>query len=255
MDDASHVSGTDSLPRVIYSLWLQGIENAPPIVRLNFARWAKLNPTYELRIFDEPAVRRSLSGLPLAIDELTPQVISDLLRSVLLSSSGGVWVDASVFPARPLDDWLPEYVGTGGFFAFERPGPDRAISSWLLAATANNRMMRSWCNDVINYWSTPRVMSEGIPDDPVAAVSTWRDTYPYFWFHYLFQRLLDTDPAFANAWQRCSKLPALPAIMMQARCAQEPLLGIDELANIASLAPVQKLDWRASYPLDALRAL
>ena len=57
---------------------------------------------------------------------------------------GGVWVDASVVPVKPLSQWLGDALTEAGFFAFERPGPDRPISSWFLAATPRNLIFREW---------------------------------------------------------------------------------------------------------------
>lgn len=243
------------IPQIIYSLWLQGRDNAPSIVRLNLERWADLNQNYRIEILDRRAVETLLSGLPFDLDHFTPQALSDVVRAFLLMRTGGVWVDASVFPARPLDDWLPDVLTPSGFFAFERPGPDRPISSWFLAATAQNRMIRAWWNRIAAYWSVPRTLREGIPEDPVSAVTSWRDGFPYFWFHYLFQSLLDQDAEFAASWANCIKMSAEPPHAMQARLGDSPQLGRFEIARLAELAPVHKLNWRASYPVEALAAV
>jgi hypothetical protein len=240
------------VPRTIYSLWLQGLEDAPAIVRLNFERWTRLNPGYRMEILDQVAVAELLSDVPLKVDNLSPQALSDVVRACLLARNGGVWVDASVFPARPLDEWLPAHINSSGFFAFERPGPDRPLSSWFIAATADNPIMRAWWEEVLNYWSAERLLRKGIPDNPVEAVATWTDTYPYFWFHYLFQLLVDRDPDLGRAWAACVKVSADAPHVMQGRLAQDPRIELDELRAIAALAPVHKLNWRAPYPAEKL---
>jgi mannosyltransferase OCH1-like enzyme len=55
-----------AVPKTIYSLWLQGMQEAPEIVRAGLARWAALNPDYELRILD----RHDIGGIlgDLAVD-------------------------------------------------------------------------------------------------------------------------------------------------------------------------------------------
>jgi hypothetical protein len=244
---------TTRVPRTIYSLWLQGLDNAPDIVRLNLDRWARLNPDYQLNVLDQAAVDRLLAHLPLRPGEVAVQAVSDIVRACLLADNGGVWVDASVFPAKALEEWLPSHMTSSGFFAFERPGPDRPISSWFLAATADNLMMQAWWAEILHFWSVPRILREGIPDDPVEAVSSWPDTYPYFWFHYLFQRLVDLNPTFARAWAECAKISADLPHLMQSRLGQDPNLAADELNTIAALAPVHKLNWRVDYPIAVLR--
>jgi hypothetical protein len=247
--------GVTEVPRTIYSVWLQGIDSAPAIVRLNFERWAALNPEYQLRVLDRGAVTQLFEHLPLRLDQFAPQALSDIVRAYLLGTNGGVWTDASVFPTKPLDEWLPSYMTSSGFFAFERPAPDRPISSWFLAATRDSQMMRAWWKEVLRYWSVPRVLREGIPDDPLEAIRTWPDTYPYFWFHYVFQLLLDCDPEFASGWARCTRVSADLPHLMQGRLGQDPLLPFDEIKAISALAPVHKLNWRAEYPLALLGEL
>jgi mannosyltransferase OCH1-like enzyme len=46
--------------------------------------------------------------------------VAALARLCLLRTHGGVWVDATVFCRRPLDEWLPEHAASG-FFAFANP--------------------------------------------------------------------------------------------------------------------------------------
>jgi hypothetical protein len=116
------------LPKNIYTLWLQGMESAPELIRLNFGRWARMNPCYQLEILDRKGVDDLLQDFPLGIDRLTPQALSDVVRARLLSTRGSIWVDASVMPTSPLDVWLPSLMTSSGFFAFEKPGPDRPPS-------------------------------------------------------------------------------------------------------------------------------
>jgi hypothetical protein len=199
-------------------------------------------------------VHRLLSDLALDLETLTPQTISDITRTRLLLNTGGIWVDASVFPTRPLDEWLPAKITNTGFFAFERPSPDRPIASWFLAASSNNAMIRAWWEKLLDYWSTVREPIEGIPEDPVASVST-SGRFPYFWFHYLFQHLLESDARFAKAWASSGKLPADAPHAMQMHFASRLQLGPGEVTDLAALAPLHKLNWRAPYPLELLDAL
>lgn len=244
-----------SVPRVIYTLWLQGFEAAPALVQLNMDRWAALNPGYRLQILDRNAVNELLPRFPFGIDRLTPQALSDVVRARLLSIHGGIWVDASVFPMLPLDEWLPSVMTSSGFFAFEKPGPDRPISSWFLASSENNPIPAKWWTEVNRYWEVERSPSDEIPDHPVTAVEIWHDRYPYFWFHYLFQALLDRDPEFALAWAASTKVSADGPHALQIALAERPDLAFTDVTRIASEAPLHKLNWRAGYPLDSLALL
>jgi hypothetical protein len=244
-----------SVPKKIYSLWLQGLKEAPEIVKFNFNAWAKLNPAYEIEILDKAKVHEILRNFPIEIDFLTPQALSDVVRARLLSTSGGVWVDASVLPTLPLDDWLHSVITSSGFFAFEKPGPDRPLSSWFLAATKNNMIMNKWWGRVERFWSVQRSFVDGIPENPVRAVDTWPDRFPYFWFHYLFQSLVDQDPDFANHWSACAKCSADAPHALQAKFAKEINPTAEQVASISIMAPVHKLNWRDPYQIELLAKL
>jgi hypothetical protein len=247
------------VPKVIYSLWLQGVDQAPDLVRLNFGRWSKLNPSHRLQILELSDVEVLFQGLDLSIDLIPVQALSDLVRARLLRDNGGIWVDATVFPVRPMYDWLPEMVTEAGFFAFERPGPDRIISSWFLVAAPGNVLMREQWNEAARFWSKPRRLVEGTPVDPVRAVSpneaSATGTYPYFWFHYLFQYVVETNAEASAVWGLSKRLHAGPPHRLQSlfACDRDPEpLAVLEAAHAA---PVQKLNWRASYPIDLLASI
>lgn len=247
------------IPKVIYSLWLQGRDQTPPVVRLNFDRWTKLNPAYRLQVLDRHDVDALFQGTGLAVASLTPQALSDVIRARVLSEVGGIWVDASAFPIKPLDDWLPEMLGDVGFFGFERPTPDRLISSWFLAAMPQHPILREWWNETKRFWSKPRRLVPGDAPNPVASVSPQgggaTDQFPYFWFHYLFQYLVETRADVAALWNQCRKLPAVPAHRLQYLFVSVRNPTEAAIKEAAYASPVQKLNWRAPYPLEFLATL
>lgn len=59
-------------------------------------------------------------------------------------TKGGVWADATLWCARPLDDWLEPSCRTAGFFGYDRPAADRPIATWFLAAAADSRIASLW---------------------------------------------------------------------------------------------------------------
>jgi hypothetical protein len=248
-----------SVPRVIYSAWLQGRDVAPGVVKLCFDRWERLNPGYMLHVLESSGAAASLADVDVTM--LPPQAYTDILRIKLLLEQGGVWADATLLPIRPLDDWLPAETAPGGFFAFARPGPDRPISSWFLVATPGHLIIQKIWDEIKRFWSRPRQFvtygnGNYIPPDPVATVAPGHaDTngeYPYFWLHYLFRYLLESNPEFAASWALCPQVEALPTHHLQALCAGDPRAPAVVVNAVAHRAPVQKLNWRATYPLDLL---
>jgi hypothetical protein len=181
-----------------------------------------------------------------------------LVRVEILAKEGGVWVDPSVLPAKPIKDWLPS-VSTSGFFAFEKPGPDRPLSSCFLAAKQAHPILMAWRTEARRYWQKDRELHmdprDGNPvvEDPTGWVApetaSGYDSYPYFWLHYLFGYLLASDPSFAEEWRACQDLPAGPPHALQRLVRTGKTDDIDLLwETYKTAAPVHKLDWRLTIP-------
>lgn len=164
-DKVSHFHSTQAavdFPKIIWFLWLQGLENSPPIVTACRDSWLKNNPTWDFRFVTQENLG-TYSGIDLAsFDHLEKSQLADLIRLDLLLRHGGVWVDATCFCINDLESWLPAYMKSG-FFAFEKPGRDRAISSWFLASTPNNALIKSLHSQLTRYLSNPKLsMRRGI---------------------------------------------------------------------------------------------
>ena len=251
------------IPRIIYSLWYQGVAQAPDTVRLCFERWRALNPGYEMKILDAVDVRRLLHGFPVPLESISPQALSDIVRIHLLAGTGGVWADATVLPIQPLESWLPQVTEDTGFFAFDRPKPDRPLSSWFLAASHPQLLIQKWLREVGRFWCKPRAGAfyEGsmIPPDPNWEIApdggAREDRYPYFWFHYLFGYLLKEDAEFARLWSLCRKVDAEPPHRLQRLFSQGNAPSPEAIAAAARAAPVQKLNWRQPYPPSLLEVI
>jgi hypothetical protein len=180
------------MKRTIWSCWFQGREDAPHLVTRCFASWEQKNPGWDFRCLDAVSIQRyvALKGIiDLRSQSLTAASLSDIVRILLLHEFGGVWVDATLFCNRALDEWLPSAM-SGGFFAFAAPAPDRLLSSWFLSAAPDHYLVSNWCRRTIEYWSN-RPKS----DD-------------YFWFHHLFNDLCNTDETAMQAWGRVPKISA-----------------------------------------------
>ncbi len=178
--------------KTIWTCWLQGREAAPSLVTKCLTSWERSNPTWEFRCLDATSIERYIpirEHVDLDRQSISAASLSDIVRIHLLHEFGGVWVDATLFCNRPLDDWLPK-VMKEGFFAFAAPGPDRPLSSWFLSARSGNSLLSHWHRRTIEYW-TDRAAS----DD-------------YFWFHHLFRDMCDTDRELAEAWSRVPKVSA-----------------------------------------------
>ena len=179
------------LPRTIWMLWLQGWSEAPEIVRACLATWRSRNPGWEVSALTEGDLDGLIGGDPLiqAVcgKPIDPQARANIVRTALLRRYGGVWADATLFCLHPLDCWLET---PRGFFAFDRPGPDRMLSNWFIAAEPGCYLIEEWAKAVEAYWR---------PRD---------QKHTYFWHHYLFADRYHSDPRFKANWDATPKISA-----------------------------------------------
>jgi hypothetical protein len=256
------VESEATVPRIVWTAWLQGYDAAPEVVRRCLESWQANNPGWEVRALSEDDMGEvtsfdHLAG-PLRRQSLNHR--SDMLRLDLLATHGGVWADATCLCMRPLDDWIDARTASSGFFAFHRPGPDRLISTWFLAArrqqpllTALRDFMRThWDRP---YWSEPERLARFLSRSArrrrlwfTPPVRDWLRADVYFAFHYAFELLVERDPAHAATWAATPKVPVDPSHRL---FSLGFLSAVTEavLAEIAETPPVYKLTWR--YDLDA----
>lgn len=181
-----------NIQKNIWNLWLQGWNNAPDIAQSSRESWIVKNPDWRIYSLDIISLFELIPASELdriLATSAPPEALSDLIRFELLYRFGGVWADATTICARPLNSWLPD-VMEFAFFAFDRPSPDRLISTWFLAAEKGSYIMEKWREAAHTYWKG----------------RTERDHY--FWPHNLFGELYRTDPTFKNIWDRVPKISA-----------------------------------------------
>ncbi|HZS31244.1 MAG TPA: capsular polysaccharide synthesis protein [Gaiellaceae bacterium] len=238
--------------------WLQGLDQAPLLVRRCVESWRRHNPGWDVRVLSEADMSRHTS-FDHTVGPVAGQAVShrtDLLRTDLLATHGGVWADATCYCTRPLDDWLPAAVDPSGFFAFARPGFDRPISSWFLAARPGNlavTRLRDFLRDHMArpLRPAPRPLVGLLMLTPFTR-GLWfsrliRDRLgvePYYAIHYAFELLLRTDPAFARVWQETPTVSARPLHALLWGGLTRPLTGELEREIEGATVPMHKLTFK-----------
>ncbi len=255
--------------RTIWFLWLQGIDGAPPVVRACLASWRRHHPDWSVVVLDDKSMDDVVALPAWARGKLTPAQLSDLLRLRLLETYGGVWVDATTYCNRPLDEWLPSAMPSG-FFAFSAPAPGYLLSSWFLAAEAGHPIVARSREVLEDYWSLARLEAPG----PVrrllgklayrALVRTprttewwldpplrdWLRIYPFYAIHYAVARAVRTNPSARAAWHLMPRMSADGPHQLQA-------YGLDRRPDARVLAelvkptsPLYKLTWKTEAQVD-----
>jgi len=172
----------------LYILWFQGFENAPNIVRWCLASWKHYNPTWNIILLDNTNLKEYVNLENILYDkDIELCYLADIVRMILLRDHGGLWVDATSFCHKPLDEWLPAFT-TEGFFAFDRYRSDIMISNWFLYAEKNHPIITQWCEETLFYYQVHGKAQS------------------YFVHHHIFERLYYQDVQFQKEWDKVPKL-------------------------------------------------
>ncbi len=172
----------------VWVLWMQGFNNAPPVVKKCLERLKQLNVDCNIHELD-------MNNLPQYIDmndlflgtNMSNNHRANLIRLILLKKYGGVWIDSTVLCHVSISSWLPT---KEGFFCFNRPSNDRLLSNWFIYAAANNYIIDEWYTKTVEYW-------------------TGREkAHKYFWMHELFNNMYESDPKVKEIWDKVPKLCA-----------------------------------------------
>lgn len=166
----------------IWTLWLQGEDQAPEIVRNCFASMRHHLPGKQIVVLDEHSMRDVVDMPKHIVEKYEAGIISrthfsDLLRLELMTSLGGTWADSTVwFSGRP-----NAFITESDLFLFQnlKPGLDGksiSISSWLITAQAPSRILLLTKDLLYRYWNRYDRMDD------------------YFIFHYLMQLAIETYP-------------------------------------------------------------
>lgn len=153
-----------AVSRIIWSAWLQGLDNAPEMVNVCLESHQKHLPGYEFRVLDMENYRQWVE-LPEWVEEkyargmIPAALFSDVLRVAVLKRYGGVWMDASVlctgFGNQQLQkQWTEVENSRFAVFRYYRKG-DRypsGLSNWFIAATPDNIVLTSVYDMLTAYW-------------------------------------------------------------------------------------------------------
>lgn len=167
----------------VWVLWLQGMENAPALVRRCFRSLEENLPDREIILLTEDNYRDYVT-FPAHIQEkidsgvITRTHMSDLLRLELLLNHGGTWVDATVYCSG---DNVPDYMLDSELFLFQclKPGLDghaTCISSWFMTACTGHPILALTRALLYDYWKTHKSMTD------------------YFLLHDFFQLAIEAYP-------------------------------------------------------------
>jgi mannosyltransferase OCH1-like enzyme len=188
---------------IYWTCWLQGMENAPGMVkacynsaRKNAAGHRIIVITYEnlnkYVILPEDIIKKHKAGY------ITATHFSDILRVYLLYIYGGVWFDATVFFTQEIPTnllKLPVF-----FFKDILKNKYCPISSWFLtAANSHNILLYNILCVLCEYWNKNNSMID------------------YFMFHYFVNIIIENNQECRKLFDRIPYISNQPPHYLQSR--------------------------------------
>jgi hypothetical protein len=261
-------SEISQIPRKLWILWLQGLPEAPYVVKKCVESWVTKNPTWEIIILDDKNLD-SYVQIDLAVDKQKKLLrchYSDLIRLKLLSTHGGIWIDATAYCSTPLDEWIDNYC-VSGFFAFrgDKPMTFLIMDNWFLASTPNCPIVECLYKKLIAYWQFnnfreflhPRVIATRNCLGRHFNKSSKTTRYwlhpvttkiirvpPYFIFHYMFESVVRNDLACKKIWENTPCLSNAKPLAIYWIGMLSPVNKYIKRIIDEREAPVHKLSWK-----------
>ena len=157
-------AGNWEVPKIIWSAWLQGTDNAPEMVKACLTSQRVQFSDYEMRVLDLDNYRQWVD-LPEDIEEkyrkgrIPPASFSDLVRLAVLKKYGGVWMDATVycsgFECEALQSrWQRIMQSELTLFRYFRKGVAQPVglSTWFVAAVPCQKNVAAVLDMLLAYW-------------------------------------------------------------------------------------------------------
>ena len=143
--------------RRIFSIWLQGEEQAPALVKACY-RSMRAHAGCEVAVLDEKTLSDWISLPPYIMEKwksgrMKPAHFTDICRIELLYRHGGVWMDATDYLPAPLPEWLWKE----DFFVFRGGDVYRGSYSFIqncfIRGAKGAYLLKVWREAVFAYWS------------------------------------------------------------------------------------------------------
>lgn len=214
-------------PAIIWTVWLQGMNNAPEIVQACFRSLLKLNGEYEIILITKDNLEEYVTLNPSITKKwedgiISNTAISNIIRLELLCKYGGIWVDGTVLCTT---EYIPDYITNVPLFMYSSwkwiTGDIRPVSTWFIAAKPHHPILETVKKGLIYYWERKNKL----------------DTY--FIFHMFFRMVISEYP---ELWHMVPRFSNIPPHMLQFELRNE--YNDQRYKEIKDMAPFHKLTYK-----------
>lgn len=173
---------------IVWFCWLQGIEQAPPVVKVCYDSLKGHLSDRDIRVIDAENWTDYVSLPEYIVQKWQKKQIpnphfTDLIRLQLLIKYGGTWIDSTVICTglTPQNEKQTKSFLDADLFLFQytQPGSDQwgGIGNWFITACTNNNVMLVLRDMLFAYWKEFDCVVD------------------YFIFHLFFSMLRDVYPS------------------------------------------------------------
>lgn len=218
------------LPKVVWWCWLQGLSDAPIMVKMcldsikrnfkgykiNIVTWDNLNNYIDIP--DYIMYKFKLGIIPYA-------QFSDIIRILLLAKYGGVWIDSTVYCSNSR---IVSVIENQDFFVYQNGllgnNQDIKISNWFISSKSNELFTQEMKKLLLDYWKKHDYLEN------------------YFIFHLFFTLITEKYP---EEWK---KVPAFNNVSphMMVRELNYPF-SYERYAQLDSFSSLHKLNHHIEF--------
>lgn len=146
---------------IVWVCWFQGMDQAPDLVKKCYQSLQENLTDREIILLTSENIQEYVEFPDYIIDkwkkgQITHTHMTDLLRLELLIKYGGMWIDATVLCTSKRER-IPDYFFDSDLFLYQtfKPGRDgqaQPVSSWLISAKSNNKILQMTRYLCYEYW-------------------------------------------------------------------------------------------------------
>ena len=208
----------------IWICWLQGMEEAPDIVKCCYKSVCQQFPDKNIQIIDSQnlfdyvtlpdyVIKKWEQGL------ISNTLFSDFIRLSVLTQFGGLWLDATVY----VTGQLPNYIKKSAFFIYQSNEYDitKVGESWFIKANAHNRILQTTLDLLKEYWKKENKIRD------------------YFLMFLFMKMACDKYP---QDIQQMPKIPAVIPTLMQKSLNE--VYNSERYNQLCDFSPIHKLTYK-----------
>lgn len=160
INDSNYRNTNKKENKTVWICWLQGMENAPKLVKKCYQSICNTFKEYNVIVITENNYKEYVNIPDYIIKKWNNKIISnahfsDVIRLELLSTRGGIWIDSTVY-CTSKD--VPKYLIENEMFLFKEINLNRGdcplivASNWFIKSNAGNPILLLTRDLIREYW-------------------------------------------------------------------------------------------------------